>query len=293
VSYGAIVSHWFDKLRGLALGLMMLGSGLGALVIPSAAQYLIARFGWRLAFALTGGVILLIILPVVATFLRERPEPMGLLRDGARARITKARNLEHDSGLNWSEAWRVPSFWILFTASVLVSASVHGCFAHIAAILSDRGVSRETAAFATSLFGIGLLIGRSGLGYLLDRFFAPRVAALIFGCAAVGIGLVGIATSQQLAFTAALLIGVGLGAEVDLMAYLTSRYFGVCSFGAIYGFVFAGFALAQGLGAYLMGAAFDAARSYTWALLVACVLTLVSAALMLRLGPYQYQHVRD
>jgi MFS family permease len=293
VSYGAIVSHWFDKLRGLALGLMMLGSGLGAFVMPTAAQYLIARFSWRFAFALTGGMILLITLPIVAAFLKERPEPMGLLPDGDRAGSMKSRRVEHDSGMNWSEAWRIPSFWISFTSFVLVSASVHGCFAHIAAVLGDRGVRRETAAFATSLFGIGLLIGRSGLGYLLDRFFAPRVAALIFGCAAIGIGLLDIATSQQFAFTAALLIGVGLGAEVDLMAYLTSRYFGLRSFGAIYGFVFAGFALAQGLGAYLMGAAFDAARSYTWALLVACVLTLVSAALMLRLGAYRYQHVRE
>jgi MFS family permease len=293
VSYGAVVSHWFDRLRGLALGLMMLGSGLGAFVMPLAAQYLIARSGWRFAFALIGGMILLITLPVVAAFLKERPEPMGLLPDGGRAGFTKARRFDHHSGLNWSEAWRIPSFWVLFTAFVLVSASVHGCFAHIAAILGDRGTRKETAAFATSLFGIGLLVGRSGLGYLLDRFFAPRVAALIFGCAAIGIGLLGISRSQEVAFAAALLIGLGLGAEVDLMAYLTSRYFGLRSFGAIYGFLFAGFALAQGLGAYLMGVAFDAARSYTTALIISSIFTLVSAALMLRVGPYRYQRLRE
>jgi len=127
------------------------------------------------------------------------------------------------------------------------------------------------------------------LGYLLDRFFAPRVAAVIFGCAAAGIGLLRIAASQDVAFAAAFLIGLGLGAEVDIMAYLTSRYFGLHSFGAIYGFVFAGFALAQGSGAYLMGAAFDVTGSYDFALTFFCIVTLIGAALMLRLGPYRYQ----
>jgi predicted MFS family arabinose efflux permease len=166
---------------------------------------------------------------------------------------------------------------------------VQACLTHIAAILADRGTSAQAAALATSLFGGGLLFGRTGSGYLLDRFFAPRVAALIFGGAAVGIGLLRIATSQELTLAAAFFIGLGLGAEVDIMAYLTSRYFGLRSFGTIYGVIFAGFGLAGGLGAYLMGAAFDATGSYALPLALFCFATLIGAALMLRFGPYRYQ----
>jgi cyanate permease len=124
---------------------------------------------------------------------------------------------------------------------------------------------------------------------LSDRFFAPRVAALIFASAAAGMGLLGIANSRAVALIAAFFIGIGLGAEVDIMAYLTSRYFGLRSFGAIYGFLFAGFLLAGGLGTYLMGAAFDATGSYALPLTVFCAMTLIGAALMMRLGPYRYQ----
>jgi cyanate permease len=268
---------------------MLMGYGIGAFVMPSVAHHLITRFGWRLAFGIVGGVILLITAPLLTMFLKERPEPMGLLPDGNRYAFAESPRNHSDPGLSWRETWRTPTFWLLFCAFVLVSVSVHGCLAHIASILADRGAGGQAAAFATSLFGVGLLVGRTGSGYLLDRFFAPRVAVLIFGCAAGGIALLRMTSSQDLAFSAALLIGIGSGAEVDIMAYLTSRYFGLRSFGAIYGFAFGGFALAQGAGAYLMGAAFDVARSYDFALTIFCILTLVGAVLMLRLGPYRYQ----
>jgi MFS family permease len=289
VSYCDVISHWFDRYRGFALGLMMLGLGSGALIMPAVVQYLIARFGWRLTFGIAGAVILFFTVPVVARFLKERPESMGLLPDGDPYIVTASAKPNVDVGLSWGEAWRGPIFWLLFCAFILVAASVQGCLAHIAAILADRGVPAHAAALASSLFGGGLLVGRTGSGYLLDRFFAPRVAAVIFGCAAAGIGLLRITNSQELAFAAAFVIGLGLGAEVDIMAYLTSRYFGLRSFGTIYGFIFAGFGLAGGLGAYLMGAAFDAAGSYALALGLFCIGTFIGAALMLRLGPYRYQ----
>lgn len=288
VSYCNIVTHWFDRYRGLALGVMMFGLGAGALVIPSIAQYLIAHLGWRSAFGVTGGAMLLIALPVLTLFLKDRPEELGLVPDGDHA-VRSAWATSSDYGLSWSEAWRDRTYWILLCAFVLVSVSVQACLAHLAAILADRGAAAQTAALATSLFGGGVLIGRTASGYLLDRFFAPRVAALIFAGAACGIGVLRMASSQGLAFLAAFLIGLGLGAEVDIMAYLTSRYFGLRSFGAIYGVIFAGFGMAAGLGAYVMGAAFDGSGSYTSMLAVFCVATLIGALLMLRLGPYRYE----
>ena len=289
VSYCTVISYWFDRHRGLALGLMMFGLGTGALIMPSVAQYLIARFGWRLTFGIVGAAILVITLPAAAIFFKDRPESIGLLPDGNPNAVTASSKSDTDLGLSWREASRAPTFWLLFCAFILVSASVQACLTHIAAILADRGTPPQTAAFATSLFGAGLLIGRTGSGYLLDRLFAPRVAAVIFGCAAAGIGLLRTTGSQQLIFAAAFFIGVGLGAEVDIMAYLISRYFGLRFFGTIYSFAFAGFGLAGGLGTYLMGAAFDATGSYTVTLTSFCIATFVAAALMLRLGPYRYQ----
>lgn len=288
VSYCDLVSQWFDRRRGLALGIMMSGLGIGAMIVPSAAHYLIARFGWRVTFVLSGAAILLIGVPVQAIFLKANPEQIGLCPDGD-VDVVRPASSEASSGLSFREAWRTSMFWLMLCAFVLVTGSISGCFAHMAVLLADGGIPPRTAAFATSVFGGGLLLGRVGSGYLLDKFFAPRVASVVFGCVAAGMGLLLIAGSPWAAFTGAFAIGLGLGAEVDIMAYLISRYFGLRSFGAIYGFVFAAFGLSAGSGAYLMGAAFDATGSYALALTLFSIAAVIGAALMLCLGPYRYQ----
>jgi MFS family permease len=289
VVYGIVASHWFERRRGLALGLMMFGLGAGALVMPSLAQRLIAHFGWRGAYAAIGAAVLIISLPVMAVFLKDTPQRMGLLPDGTTRVRTPTVGEDLDQGLTWHDAWNTWTFWLLLCAFILVSASVQGCFIHMAAMLSDRGSTPEASALATSLVGAALLIGRVGTGYLLDRFFAPRIAALAFGAAAVGIALLWATSAIAPAFAAAFLVGLGLGAEVDIIAFLTSRYFGLRSFGVIYGFIFAGFGLAGGLGVYLMGAAFDVRGSYTLPLAAFFIATLVAVLLMSQLGPYRYR----
>lgn len=290
VAFAKVTSHWFDRHRGLALGVMMLGLGLGALVMPSLAQLLIARFGWRLAYAAVGAGILLVSTPLVLKFLNERPESLGLMPDGGAFAHPAARTepQNKDFGITWREALRTRTFWLLLSSFALVAAATQACLTHMAAIVSDRGSNAQLAALASSLFGAGLLIGRTGSGYLLDRFFGPRVAAVIFAGAAGGIALLRIAYSPGPAFAAAFLIGLALGAEGDVMPYLTSRYFGLRCFGEICGIIFAAFSLAGGLGPYLMGAAFDANGSYAFALILCCIAVLVAAALMLVVGPYQY-----
>jgi MFS family permease len=83
VAYCDVISHWFDRYRGLALGLTMLGLGAGALIMPLVAQYLIARVGWRLTFGIVGAAVLIVTMPVVTIFLKERPELMRLRPDGS------------------------------------------------------------------------------------------------------------------------------------------------------------------------------------------------------------------
>jgi MFS family permease len=288
VSYCLLVAQWFDRRRGLAFGLMMSGLGFGAIIVPSATHYLIARFGWRITFVFSGAAILLISVPIQAMILRSNPEQVALHPDGDVDAVRRA-GLENGPGLSFREAWHTGTFWLLLCAFVLVTGSISGCSAHLAALLVDEGLSSRTAAFATSVFGGGLLAGRVGTGYLLDKFFAPRIAGFVFGCVAAGMGLLLIAGLPLAAFSGAFAIGLGLGAEVDIMAYLISRYFGLRSFGAINGFVFAAFGLSAGSGAYLMGAAFDATGSYVLALTLFSIAGVIAAALMLRLGPYRYQ----
>jgi MFS family permease len=289
VPYCKVISNWFDKRRGLALGLTMFGLGSGAIVIPSLTQRLIAVLGWRGAYASIGLLILVVSVPVVGLFLKETPETMGLLPDGG-TRVPSTPTCQSSrEGLAWYDAWHDSAFWTMAGTFFLVGASVHGCVVHLVPMLTDRGITAERAALASSLLGAALLIGRVGSGYLLDRFFAPYVAMFVFVGAALGMLLLWSSATGGTAYLAAFLVGLGMGAEVDIIAYLTSRYFGLRAFGEIYGYAFASYALAGALGPWLMGLAFDRTGSYRAVLAGFVVATLLATVAMLRLGPYRYR----
>jgi cyanate permease len=177
-------------------------------------------------------------------------------------------------------------------AFFLVGASVQGCLVHLTAVLTDRGITVQTAALGSSLMGAAVLLGRVGTGYFLDRFFAPYLAAVFFGGVAVGISLLWTGAATPVAFVGAFFVGLGMGAEVDIIANLISRYFGLRSFGEIYGSAFGAFLLAGALGPLLMGLGFDLTGSYKAPLAALFTSTLVANVLMTRLGPYQYEECR-
>jgi MFS family permease len=288
IPYGYTVCRWFDRRRGLALGLMMVGIGSGAMIMPSLAQRLIARFGWSNTYAIFGGAVLLVAMPIVAALLKEKPGDLGIASDGEPRKNSTVTSPEFDQGLSATNAWRTGTFWLMVGAFFLVSASVQGCLVHIAAMFSDRGMTLQTAALAGSLAGVAVMMGRVGTGFLLDRLFAPRLAAAFFGAAALGIGMLWLG-SASVAFAGAFLVGLGLGAEVDLIAYLTSRYFGLRAFGKVYSSIFAAFGLAGALGPLMMGAGFDRTGSYRGPFIVFLAATLLACFLIARLGPYRYR----
>ncbi|MEO6969148.1 MAG: MFS transporter [Rhodanobacteraceae bacterium] len=288
VPYGVVVSRWFDKRRGLALGLMAIGLGLGAILMPLFAQRLIAMFGWRGAYAIFGGAAALLTLPLVGAFLLESPAQKGLRPDGTPFNEKQQPTQMDQQGLSWRDTWHQPTFWLLIGAFSLAAAGLLGCIVHLPTIVADRGGSAQNAAVASSVIGIALLIGRFGAGYLLDRFFAPRLAMIFFGGAALGFTLLLAGSSGILALAAAFLLGLGMGSEVDIMAFLMSRYFGLRSLGTAFGFGFGSYILAGAVGALIMGAGFDTTHSYALPLEGFLFAMLVAIVVMARLGPYRY-----
>jgi MFS family permease len=285
VPYSVVVSRWFSRRRGLALGLTMVGLGVGAMVVPPLVQQLIAGFGWRSAFAIVGGAILIVPIPIVGLFLKEAPQGIGLSPDGVAAATIAPRQSE---GLTWPEIRNSPTFWLMNSAFVLSSAGITACIVHIAALFSDRGATPASAALAVSVVGLALLAGRAGTGFFLDRYFGPYVAMFLFALAALGIALLWTGATGGLALMGAFLVGLGLGAEVDIVAYLMGRYFGLPSLGMAFGFAFGAFVLASGLGPLMMGFAFDHTGSYRAPLAGFFFATMLAAALMSRLGPYRF-----
>jgi len=288
VPYGVVISHWFNRHRGLALGLSMMGIGIGSVVVPILAQHLITLVGWRAAFAIFGAAVLLLPLPVIAALLQNDPGQRGLQPDGdEKTQISKLQS-QDKQGLTWHEIWHTPAFWTLICIFSLAGASVHGAALHMSAIFTDRGVTPERAAIATALVGIAVMLGRVASGYLLDRLFAPRVAILFYSATALGIAILCAGTSGPVALVASFLVGLGMGAEVESMAYMITRYFGLRAFGTAYGHAFGAFMIAGSAGVFLMGAGYDRFHSYTLPLACLCGSMVLALVLLARLGPYRY-----
>jgi MFS family permease len=289
IPYVKVISRWFDRRRGLALGLTMLGIGSGAILMPALAQRLIAMLGWRSTYTIIGLFVLVVSMPSVAVFLRESPEEIALLPDGAIVAPHATGKQNSEEGMTWRDVRCNKAFWLMVGAFVLVGASVHGCVIHLVPMLTDQGVSSNRVALATSFLGSALLIGRVCSGYLLDRTFAPRVAMCFFGAEACGIAFLQTGAESRLLFPAVFLIGLGMGAEVDIIAYLVGRYFGLRAFGEVYGYAFASYVLAGALGPWLMGVGFDRFGSYGSILVGFLLATLLAVVLMTRLGPYRFR----
>lgn len=292
ILFGVVISRWFDRRRGLALGLMLIGAGMGSIIVPALMQYLIATLGWRAAYAIWGSVVLVAPTIIVGKLLAEWPAEKGLTPDGVAQGTGTRLALEH-IGLEWTQIWRTKTFWALVSAFMLAGASVHACVLHLPALLSDRGMTPHQIAIATAALGAALAIGRSGSGYLLDRWFAPYVSALIFLGSALGMAVLWTGVSGPLAVAGAAMAGLGMGAEADIIGFLTSRYFGLRSLGTAVGFTFGSFILAGGVGGLLMGAGFDRTGSYRIPLAGFFLATMVAVGLFTTLGPYKYEAQRE
>ena len=292
VTYCKVVSNWFDRRRGLALGLTMLGLGVGAIVTPPIAQRLIASFGWRSAYAIFGAAVLAVSIPIVGLFLKSRPEDIGLLPDG-QANPRREPSVGVEEGINGGAARTTRTFWLIAAAFSLAGGAAQACVIHLVPMLGDRGINAEKAALASSALGIAYVAGRVVAGYLADRFFAPYVAISLFVGMAFGLALLWFGSAALAAFAGASLVGLGMGGEGDLMPYITGRYFGLRFFGEIYGSVFAVFTLTGAAAPFLMAVGFDRTGSYRVPLFFLIVATLISIISMTRLGPYRFRGRND
>ncbi|HEV8712136.1 MAG TPA: MFS transporter, partial [Candidatus Binatia bacterium] len=249
VPFAAILSRWFEKMRGLALGLATVGLSLGGFIMTPLAQHLIATRGWREAYALIGVLVWVIVLPVAGLALRERPETYGLLPDGERPRTDtmEPEGRASLSGLAFAQAWRTPNFWCLCAAFFLLSIALHGFLIHLIPLLTDRGVSGQKAAFFLSLLAASSIVGRAVSGYAADKAQAALamgskyIALGSFLCATAGILFLWQSQSEAGVYVFALLFGLSTGAEVDLFPYMVSRCFGLKAFAEIYGYTLSAF----------------------------------------------------
>jgi MFS family permease len=281
ITWSHIVNLWFERNRGLALSIILSGTGIAAIVMPPLVSWAVERWGWQAGFIAMGLLPLLTCMPLVLFWMtpaNSLVQPVAGPQGGARAAVT---------GLSFREAMRSAKFWRCNLALTLVVAAVVGMVTNTVPLLRDRGLSAQQAASVFSSFGVSLILGRVVVGYLVDRIWAPAVAAAALAMPAIGCVIFATADGHPAPLVAAtMMIGIGSGAEFDIAAFLMARYFGMREYGRLFG-VHLGLVTAGAAASPLLFAAlYSMTASYT-AMLVCCFSCFViGPVLLLSLGRY-------
>ncbi len=277
VGFMRVITAWFGRLRGRALGIASSGVAMGVAVLTFAAQQGISRFGWQAGYLAIAGVILLVAVPLVALVIRDRPSDLGLAPE-AGAGTSK---VQEQSQVPLRVVLRRPLAWVLVLLGFLVAVSMHGGQVHMVPLMTDRGISPALAAGGMAfLMAVSSVFARMAVGTLFDYYFAPRVSIFAFLTAAGGVVLMMVSKATWPCYVFAITMGFGSGAESDVLGYLTSRYFGLKAFGRVYGIVFGGFMLGTAISPYFFGAIFDRTGTYQVALGISAALILVLCLLL-------------
>jgi len=284
ITWTRAVNNWFDVRKGLALGLSLLGTGVFGFFAKPYTAWLVAEFGWRAAYLGVAALPLLIALPLAFIFFKD----VGTATTSAGRQEEDAARRLTTPGLSFGQTLRDWRFWVLGVSFVPISFAVGGPIPNMENILRDGGFQAAQIVQLASLIGLSVIAGRLLGGWLIDRFWAPAVAFVLLllpaiACWIFAHGPLNYGTAAVSIF----LIGFAAGVEYDLMAFLVARYFGMKSYGAVYGTLYGFFALGAGIGPVVFGRVFDQTGSYDGVLMLSGVLLVVGAGLLLTLGRYR------
>ena len=281
VTWTRAITNMFFAQRGIALGIMLSGTGICAIVIPQYTVWLVDHYGWRVAYLGLAVLPVLFAGPLVFFYFHPKevsqaePDTTGLL----------------DHGETLTEAASGYRFWVLLISILLVYLAMSGIMPNFIPALTDQGVSSSDAATAMSVFGVAVISGRLIVGYLVDRLWAPGIAALAIALPVAGSLLLYGEPTYFVALVAAFLLGFAAGAELDLMSFLAAKYFGLRHYAKIYAVMYAGLAAASGVAPMLFAKIFDETNSYDIGFLIGSGFFAIGALLMLTLGRYPEEPV--
>jgi MFS family permease len=270
LAYSRAVLTWFEQRRGLALAVVLTGSGTGSILLPIIAQRVMAAHGWRASYVVLGAIALLGF-PLTALLVRNRSTAFVARQTEAPVRI--------------SSVLRSYIFWLIALPVMLGAFSMNAVIAHLSALLTDHSIGASGAVLALSMLGVSGIVGRLITGYLLDRLFAPFVSLGVLFISGVGIVTIAYATSTAGGILGAFLMGFGAGSEADVVPYLIAKYFGRARFSTLYGLSWTAYAVGGATGPVMLGHAFDKAGSYQPHTVLLFAVPLLSAGLLQLLFP--------
>lgn len=276
MTYAKVINGWFRKARGIALGLALASTGIAGAILPFVVLKMLEIFGWRGGYFGLAAMPLLVSLPVLLIWLREAP-----IQGNDSLAIASV------DGIEVKAAFRDYRFWTIATGSMALAFGVSGLLPNLFPLLVDRGIPEAQATSALAALAISVTAGRILSGYLLDHIWAPIVCAMLVIPAVAALVLLaapGIGTTVML--SSVVTLGLVAGAEFDLVAYMTARYFGQRNFSELYGIQYAAFGMGAGFAPAAYGALYDHLGNYQFGIYLSIGLLLFAVAINFSLGAY-------
>jgi predicted MFS family arabinose efflux permease len=278
------VSGWFQRYRGIAIGLTLIGTGISSIVAPPIVDMAIRAGGWRMGYVALAAMTGLVGVPLVIALFKEAPE---------RAPVASAATAQAENGpvsFSLSEALHTRQFWQLWVSILLAGGAISVMILYLIPMLIGSGMSRGHAVSMASMLGMAVIVGRLSVGWLLDRVDGPKLALVCFLlCACAVYGLATLPASSPFILLCVLGVGYSAGAEIDLLTFLSSRYFGLKSYTEIGSWLFVAFIVGSGIAPPLAGFAHDQSGGYTLALYASAGVLVAAALLFGTLGKYRFE----
>lgn len=272
-----IASHWFERKRGLAMGFIMTGIGLGGMFMVFVASQAVEAFGWRWAYRILGGMVLCIVLPVIAILIKNKPADIGLEVDGGTASQAEVRRQTAAVSFTVSQAVRTFSFIVLCFMMIFFSVILGGMTQHAIAML--RGVLLDEANLFWSLTLGASVFGRLLFGALADRFPKKLLMLIILCFQLTGVAALFLMQEKgAMAWAFVVFYGMALGAFPTVFPVLMGESFGVEHFSKLVGLTGLFQILGLSAGAVIPGRIFDTTGSYAGALRILVIVAVLGLA---------------
>ena len=289
-----LVSNWFVRRRGLALGIVYTGTSFGGAVIPQISNPLIERYGWRTAMLLVSLLVWFILLPAVIVFVKNKPEDIGVLPDGDPTQAVTHGNTSKDElpRMTLVQAIRTPQFWIFSICAALVFYALFVVSQQLNLYLQGPsiGFTSAQAAGVQSLLFILSIAGKFVYGFLADKFATSRVM-LVSASTMFLSTLVFLYFDSTTVYLFAILFGLNYGGTFVLLQLLVADYFGTREYGKILGAVTVIETIGGALGTIITGRIADAnGGDFAVAFLGLIVVTGLSFALTIVLNIFYRKH---
>ncbi|QFU76840.1 MFS transporter [Halioglobus maricola] len=275
LTWTKMVTSWFDRRLGLALGLTLLGTGLGGAILKPTTAGLIAELGWRGAYVVLGIIPLVVVFPLVIAWFKEPT-----------SRIVKAVRVDEDGTVVAPHVpvkkpfkdWR---FWAIAIAYIPIGFAVAGLITNMEVILASGGADAALVVTAGTTFGVSVVIGRIIGGYMLDKYNPGIVGStLIMSLSIAFILLSQPDLSVSITLLAIALAGFGTGVEFDVLSYLIHRIFGSEHYAKIFGSIMALLYIGSAFGPVLFGSTYDKYGSFGPVLIPVAVGVFIASVLI-------------